>query len=338
MLLWLVVAVRDGRLCAVDRFVGAFSAARDARRLEHGLPDQRGRRRRVPEGPIPARASPSASPAPAAASRSSAAARPTSATRRGRSSPTEIDACAKAGIEYIELPIAYDGITIVVNPKNSWVEQHHRRGAQDDLGARRAGQGHAVEPGPRRRGRTGEIHLFGAGVDSGTYDYFTEAIIGKAKASRGDFTSSEDDNVLVQGVSSDELALGFFGFAYYEENKDKLKLVAGRRRQGRQRRRRDPAEPETVRTGTYQPLSRPIFIYVSKKAADRPEVQKFVEFYLAEGGQAGARGRLRRAAARRLQAGRGALRPPGRRDRSSPAPRTRSASPSSSCSPRNAAA
>ena len=105
------------------------------------------------------------------------------------------------------------------------------------MGARGAGQGHALErrcaPGWPDR----ELHLFGAGVDSGTYDYFTEAIVGKERASRGDFTSSEDDNVLVQGIASDELALGFFGFAYYAENKDKLKLVAGRRRQGRQRRR-----------------------------------------------------------------------------------------------------
>ncbi len=118
-----------------------------------------------------------------------------------------------------------------------------------------------------------EIHLFGAGVDSGTYDYFTEAIVGKEHASRGDYTSSEDDNVLVQGVARDQLALGFFGFAYYEENKDKLKLVARRRREARQRRRaRSLPSPETVENGTYQPLSRPLFIYVAKKAAERPEV------------------------------------------------------------------
>ncbi len=125
-----------------------------------------------------------------------------------------------------------------------------------------------------------EIHLFGAGVDSGTYDYFTEAINGKAKASRGDFTSSEDDNVLVQGISNDELALGFVPFAYYEGNTDKLKLVPvddGKADNGD-----GPIlpSPETIRTGTYQPLSRPVFIYVSRKAAERPEVQKFVEFYL----------------------------------------------------------
>ena len=124
-----------------------------------------------------------------------------------------------------------------------------------------------------------EIHLFGAGVDSGTYDYFTEAVVGKEGASRGDFTSSEDDNVLVQGVSSDELALGFIPFAYVEQNQNKLKLVPvddGKADNGN-----GPLNPsaETVRNGTYQPLSRPLFIYVARKAADRPEVQRFVEAY-----------------------------------------------------------
>ena len=138
-----------------------------------------------------------------------------------------------------------------------------------------------------------EIHLFGAGVDSGTFDYFTEAITGKAKASRGDFTSSEDDNVLVQGVSSDELALGFIPFAYYEENVDKLKLVPVDDGKADNGAGAIVPGPETIRTGTYQPLSRPVFIYVSRKAAERPEVQKFVEFYLARGGCAGAGSQLR---------------------------------------------
>ena len=120
-----------------------------------------------------------------------------------------------------------------------------------------------------------EIHLFGAGVDSGTFDYFTEAIVGKEAQSRGDYTSSEDDNVIVQGVSGDENALGYFGYAYYEQNKDKLKLVADRRRRrqptapGRSRRR-----PRPCADGTYRPLSRPIFIYAKVKALERPEVQK----------------------------------------------------------------
>jgi phosphate transport system substrate-binding protein len=124
------------------------------------------------------------------------------------------------------------------------------------------------------------VHLFGAGVDSGTYDYFTEAINGKAKSSRGDFTSSEDDNVLIQGISNDELALGFVPFAYYEGNKDKLKLVPvddGKKDNG------DGAilpSADSIRNGTYEPLSRPVFIYVSTKANARPEVQKFVDYYL----------------------------------------------------------
>ena len=126
-----------------------------------------------------------------------------------------------------------------------------------------------------------EIRLFGAGVDSGTYDYFTEATVGKEGASRGDFTSSEDDNVIVQGVANDELALGFLPLAYVEANRDKLKLVPvddGKADNGA-----GPIIPsaQTVRDGTYQPLSRPLFVYVSRKAADRPEVQQFVEMFFS---------------------------------------------------------
>jgi phosphate transport system substrate-binding protein len=128
-----------------------------------------------------------------------------------------------------------------------------------------------------------EIHLFGAGVDSGTFDYFTEAIVGKAKQSRGDYTSSEDDNVIVQGVSGDEGSLGYFGFAYYEQNQGKLKLVAVD--DGVETNGQGPIapSPETVKNGTYRPLSRPIFIYPKVKALDRPEVRNFVEFYLTKG-------------------------------------------------------
>ena len=120
-----------------------------------------------------------------------------------------------------------------------------------------------------------ELHLFGPGVDSGTYDYFTKAIVGQEHSSRGDFTSSEDDNVLVQGVSTDRGALGFFGFAYYSENADKLRVVPVDGGAG-------PILPslQTVADGSYQPLSRPIFIYVSRKEAERGEVAAFVDFYL----------------------------------------------------------
>jgi phosphate transport system substrate-binding protein len=195
-------------------------------------------------------------------------------------STSEVDACAKAGIEFIELPVAYDGLAVVVNPKNTWapsmtVEELKKLWSPDAQG--KVSRWNQVRAGWPDR----EIHLFGAGVDSGTYDYFTEAIVGKARSSRGDFTSSEDDNVLVQGISSDELALGFIPLAYFEQNSSRLKLVAvddGKADNGTA-----PVTPsaETVRDGTYQPLSRPLFIYVSRKAADRPEVQKFVDSYFA---------------------------------------------------------
>lgn len=194
-------------------------------------------------------------------------------------SATEVEACKKAGVEYIELPVAYDGIAITVNPKASWISDITTAELKMLWAPEAQGKvmrWNQVRPSWPDR----EIHLFGAGVDSGTYDYFTEAITGKAKASRGDFTSSEDDNVLVQGISSDELALGFIPFAYYEENVERLKLVPV-----------DDGKPEqgagavlpsanSIRDGSYAPLSRPVFIYVSVKAAERPEVRQFVEFYL----------------------------------------------------------
>jgi len=193
-------------------------------------------------------------------------------------SATEIAACKQAGIEYIELPIAYDGLAVVVNPKNTWaasmtVAELKKLWAPEAQG--KITRWNQVRTGWPDR----EIHLYGAGVDSGTYDYFTEATVGKAKSSRGDFTSSEDDNVLVQGVSGDESSLGFLPLAYVEQNKAALKLLPiddGKPENGA-----GPITPtaETVRNGTYQPLSRPLFIYIARKAADRPEVQKFVDSY-----------------------------------------------------------
>jgi phosphate transport system substrate-binding protein len=194
-------------------------------------------------------------------------------------SATEQEACKKAGVEYIELPIAYDGIAIAVNPKANWVDKITTAELKT-LWAPDA-QGKVTKWSQVRKGWPDrEIHLFGAGVDSGTYDYFTEAVNGKAKASRGDFTSSEDDNVLVQGIGGDELALGFIPFAYYEANQGRLKLVPvddGKKENG------EGAilpSADTIKNGTYQPMSRPIFIYVSNKANQRPEVQKFVNYYL----------------------------------------------------------
>ncbi|MGH9349275.1 MAG: PstS family phosphate ABC transporter substrate-binding protein [Vicinamibacterales bacterium] len=192
--------------------------------------------------------------------------------------PSEIEACKTADIEYIELPVAYDGIAVVGNPRNQWasaitVEELKTLWAPEAQGrVRRWNQVRASWPDR-------EIHLYGAGVDSGTYDYFTEAIVGQEGASRGDFTSSEDDNVLVQGIANDELGLGFLPLAYVEQNRDKLKLVPVD--DGRSDNGAGPIAPsaETVRDGTYQPLSRPLFIYVSTRAADRPEIQQYVNGY-----------------------------------------------------------
>ncbi len=196
--------------------------------------------------------------------------------------PTEVELCRKNGIEYIELPVAYDGIAVVVNPGNNWVDYltvKELKKIWEPSAQGRVTKWNQIRPEWPDK----EIHLYGPGVDSGTYDYFTEAIVGKEGASRGDFTASEDDNVLVQGVSTDPLALGFFGFAYYEENRDKLKLVPID--DGNDSNGKGPIlpTPETVNNGTYQPLSRPLFIYVNKKAAKRPEVRDFVRFYLREG-------------------------------------------------------
>ena len=191
-----------------------------------------------------------------------------------------MEACKKAGVEYIELPIAYDGLAIVVNPKNTWastitVDELKRLWAPEAQG--KIMRWNQVRPSWPDR----EIRLFGAGVDSGTYDYFTEAIVGKQGASRGDFTSSEDDNVLVQGIANDELALGFLPLAYVEQNKSRLKLVPVD--DGKSDNGNGPILPseQTVRDGTYQPLSRPLFIYVARKSADRPEVGQFVESFFA---------------------------------------------------------
>jgi phosphate transport system substrate-binding protein len=190
--------------------------------------------------------------------------------------PTEVELCAKAGIEYVELPIAYDGIAIVVNPKNDWA-QDITRDELKKLWAPEAQQKVMRWSDVRQGWPDRPIALFGAGVDSGTYDYFTEAIVGKEHSSRGDFTSSEDDNVIVRGVSADPGALGFFGFAYFEENQDKLRALPVDGGKG-------PVAPSvaTIGDSSYFPLSRPLFLYVSKKAMDRPEMQAFMSFYLKQ--------------------------------------------------------
>ncbi len=189
-------------------------------------------------------------------------------------SAKEIDACAAKSIAYIELPVAYDGLAVVVNPQNTWAScltvaelkkiwEPSAQGVVTNWNQVRAGFPDAP------------LKLYGAGTDSGTFDYFTEVINGKAKDSRGDYTASEDDNTLVQGVAGDKNALGYFGLAYYEENKGKLKDVQIDGGKGCV----TPTQA-TVEGGTYAPLSRPLFIYVRKDAAEKPEVKAFVDFYL----------------------------------------------------------
>jgi phosphate transport system substrate-binding protein len=188
----------------------------------------------------------------------------------------EMDACKEAGIQYIELPVAYDALTVVVNPQNDWLTSI----TVDELKSMWAPEAQGVvmkwnQVNPAWPNAS--LKLFGPGADSGTFDYFTEAVVGKSKSSRGDFTASEDDNVLVQGVARDKNALGYFGYAYYAENSKKLKAVPIVEKAGK------PAVApsfDSVKNGTYQPLSRPIFIYVNAKSMERPEVREFVEFYL----------------------------------------------------------
>jgi phosphate transport system substrate-binding protein len=192
----------------------------------------------------------------------------------------EMEKCRAAGIKYLELPVAFDAITIVVNPANDWVKSL----TIDDLKKmwEPAAQGKITTwKQVRDEWPDTRLMLFGPGADSGTFDYFTEAVAHKAKASRGDYTASEDDNVLVQGVENNKNALGYFGFAYYAGHKDRMRAVPIERADG------TGVLPsiETVIDGSYQPLSRPLFIYVKEASMQRPEVRQFIEFYLTEGPQ-----------------------------------------------------
>jgi phosphate transport system substrate-binding protein len=189
-------------------------------------------------------------------------------------SKKEIDACKKAGIEFIEIPVAYDGLAVVVSPSNDFVDyltidelkKMWEPAAQEKINSWKQIRSSFPDV---------PLRLYGAGTSSGTYDYFTEAVVGKAKSSRGDYTASEDDNVLVQGVSSDKGALGYFGLAYFTENKNKLKLVPIDNGKG-------PIIPtdSTVTNGVYTPLSRPEFIYVNAKVASTPVIKEFIKFYI----------------------------------------------------------
>jgi phosphate transport system substrate-binding protein len=190
----------------------------------------------------------------------------------------EMEECRKAGIEYFELPVAFDALTVVVNPRNTFVRQltvaEMKKMWEPAAQGKVTRWSHVNPQWPDQ-----PMKLFGPGADSGTFDYFTEAVVGKAKSSRGDFTASEDDNVLVQGVSRDVNGLGYFGFAYYVENQDKLKAVPIVNAKGKA----VAPSMEAVEAGAYA-LSRPIFIYVSTKALGKPEVKEFVQYYMQHGG------------------------------------------------------
>jgi phosphate transport system substrate-binding protein len=185
----------------------------------------------------------------------------------------EKKACKDKGVEYVELEIAFDGISLVVNPQNDWCE------------CLTAEQLKAIWQPESKVSKWSDINpewpkeaikLYGPGTDSGTFDYFTEAIVGKTGQCRQDYSASEDDNVLVMGVEGDKYSLGYFGLAYYEENHEKLKLLGVDPGDGKCIK---PSE-ETVRDSTYKPLSRPLFIYVRTSSLARPEVRSFVKFYI----------------------------------------------------------
>lgn len=193
----------------------------------------------------------------------------------------EMEACRETGIQYLELPVAFDAITVVVNPKNTWVKSISIADLKKIWEP--AAQGKILRWNQvRPEWPDAPLMLFGPGADSGTFDYFTEAVVGKAKASRGDYTASEDDNVLVQGVEHNTNALGYFGFAYYISHQERMVAVPIERDDG-------PAlvpSIEAVIDGSYQPLSRPLFIYPNAATvAQRPEVRRLLEFYLREGPQ-----------------------------------------------------
>ncbi|NEM96659.1 PstS family phosphate ABC transporter substrate-binding protein [Pontibacter burrus] len=195
----------------------------------------------------------------------------------------EAEAAHENGIDYIELSVAYDGLTIVVNPKNTWAKDitvAELKMLWEPAAQNKITRWNQVRPEWPNR----PINLYGAGVESGTYDYFTEAIVGKSHASRGDFTASEDDNVLVQGVSGDINALGFFGYAYYEENKAQLKAIPVDDED--ESNGKGPILPslESIKDGSYAPLSRALFLYVSSKAIKKPQVVRFMDFYFENAG------------------------------------------------------
>lgn len=188
----------------------------------------------------------------------------------------EAKTCEENNIKFIDFKIAYDGLAVIVNKENTWVESI----TVEELKKmwEPAAQGKIMKWNQIRAGWPDEeFHLYGPGVASGTYDYFTEAVIGESGSSRGDYTASEDDNVLVQGIKGDKNAIGFFGYAYFSENSESLKLVGVNNGTATVL-----PDMETISNGSYAPLSRPVFIYVTEAAAKREEVSKFIQFYLEQ--------------------------------------------------------
>jgi phosphate transport system substrate-binding protein len=189
----------------------------------------------------------------------------------------EAATCRESGIDYAVFSVAFDGIAIVVHPECDWVDtltvEQLKELWRPDSGVRRWSDLDTVWPDE-------PIRLYGPGTDSGTFDYFTSAIVGEAGRCRSDFTPSEDDNVIVQGVTGDRYALGYFGYAYYAENRDRLKVLGVDAGEG-------PVSPspETIRSGAYHPLSRPLFIYVNKASLQRAEVAEFLDYYVQHSAQ-----------------------------------------------------
>lgn len=193
---------------------------------------------------------------------------------------SEMADCKKTNVKFYELPIAYDAIAVIVNPKNDWMKEitvEELKKIWEPAAQGKITKWNQVNP----KWPAETIKLYGPGADSGTFDYFTEAIAGKSKASRGDYTASEDDNMIIQGVANDKFALGYIGLAYADSNKSKVKLmgVNGGEKAPKKGVAVLPTK-ETVETSTYYPLSRPVFIYVNEASYKKPEVADFVNFYL----------------------------------------------------------
>ena len=193
---------------------------------------------------------------------------------------SEVAACAESGIEFVEVPVAIDGLSVMTHPANTYIDcmtisELHTLWGPDAEG--KVMKWDQVRPGWPDE----DIRLYGPGVDSGTFDYFTEVVNDEGGASRGDYTASEDDNVLVQGIAGDKHSLGFFGYAYYVENQDKLKLVGVDGGAGCV-----TPNDATIEDGSYQPLARPLFIYIRKDSLDKPHIAEYARFHLGpEGGQ-----------------------------------------------------